>query len=94
MKINNITNPTVQSFNINDKKEENNFSTFLKNAINEVNDYELASQKLGTQAAMGEIENIQEVMIATEKSEIALQFTMEIKNKVLDAYKEIMRLQV
>lgn len=94
MKINNITNPSIKTFNIDDKKGQSNFSAFLKDAINEVNDYEVESQKLNTKAAIGEIDNIQEVMIAAEKSEIALQFTLEVKNKVLDAYKQIMRLQV
>ena len=66
----------------------------LADSLKKVNEYELDSERINTLAAMGKIENIHEVMIAAEKSKIALQFTVEVKNKVLDAYKEIMRLQV
>ncbi|QXM06153.1 flagellar hook-basal body complex protein FliE [Crassaminicella indica] len=94
MKINNITNPSINALNITQKKDHKDFSAFLKDSLKKVNDYELESQRINTLAAMGEIDNIHEVMIAAEKSKIALQFTVEVKNKVLDAYKEIMRLQV
>ncbi|WP_168198284.1 flagellar hook-basal body complex protein FliE [Crassaminicella thermophila] len=94
MKISNIINTSTNIFNNKGKKEERDFSTFLKDAIKKVNEYELDSQRLNMLSALGQIDNIHEVMIAAEKSEIALQFTIEVKNKVLDAYKEIMRLQV
>jgi flagellar hook-basal body complex protein FliE len=44
--------------------------------------------------AAGRTDNIHQVMIAAEKSDIALQFTMQIRNKILDAYNEIMRMQI
>lgn len=94
MKISNVINASTNMFNVKEKKEEKNFSVFLKDAIKKVNEYELNSQRLDMLSASGQIDNIHEVMIAAEKSEIALQFTIEVKNKVLDAYKEIMRLQV
>jgi flagellar hook-basal body complex protein FliE len=70
------------------------FVSFLKNAISDVNRYQLESTKLDELFASGATDNIHEVMIAAEKAEIALQFTLEIKNKIMDAYREIMRLQV
>ena len=42
----------------------------------------------------GKNENIHGLMIAQEKSSILLQFTMQVRNNVLEAYKEIMRLPV
>ncbi|MCT4606715.1 MAG: flagellar hook-basal body complex protein FliE [Marinisporobacter sp.] len=94
MKINNITNTPKNVFTINKEKNQQDFSAFLKDSLKKVNDYELASERVNTLAAAGGINNIHEVMIAAEKSKIALQFTVEVKNKVLDAYKQIMRLQV
>ncbi|MCT4618607.1 MAG: flagellar hook-basal body complex protein FliE [Marinisporobacter sp.] len=94
MKINDIANASKNVFNINKGKNQQDFSAFLKDSLKKVNDYELESEKINTLAAVGEINNIHEVMIAAEKSKIALQFTVEVKNKVLDAYKQIMRLQV
>ncbi|QZY56745.1 flagellar hook-basal body complex protein FliE [Crassaminicella profunda] len=94
MKINDVMQPSKNVFNITKEKNQQDFSTFLKDSLKKVNDYELDSERINTLAAVGEIDNIHEVMIAAEKSKIALQFTVEVKNKVLDAYKQIMRLQV
>lgn len=42
----------------------------------------------------GKNENIHSLMIAQEKGSILLQFTMQVRNQVLDAYREIMRMPV
>lgn len=42
----------------------------------------------------GKNENIHGLMVAQEKSSILLQFTMQVRNNVLEAYREIMRLPV
>lgn len=42
----------------------------------------------------GKDENIHNLMIAQEKSSILLQFTMQVRNNVLEAYREIMRIPV
>ena len=34
------------------------------------------------------------VLIAVEKADIALQFTLQVRNKIIDAYNEIMRMQI
>jgi flagellar hook-basal body complex protein FliE len=44
--------------------------------------------------AIGDIDNIHEVMIAQEKATVALQYTVQIRDKVLEAYNEIMRMQI
>ncbi len=44
--------------------------------------------------ATGQVESLDRVMIDMEKADIALQFTMQIRNKILDAYQEIMRMQI
>lgn len=94
MKVNSIMGQSQNMLNVNKKKDQGEFSHFLKDALGKVNEYEMKSQELKTLAAAGKIDNIHEVMIAGSKSEIAVQFTVEVKNKVLDAYKQVMRLQV
>lgn len=42
----------------------------------------------------GKNDNVHSLMIAQEKSSILLQFTMQVRNQLMDAYKEIMRLPV
>ena len=44
--------------------------------------------------ATGESNNISEVMIAAEKADIALKLMMSVRNKMIDAYQEIMRMQL
>ena len=43
---------------------------------------------------MGETDNIHNVMIAGSKANLALQMTIQVRNKVMDAYNEIMNMQI
>ena len=70
------------------------FADYLKNALYQVSDLENQSTDLTNAFAAGQTDNIHDVMIAAQKADIALQFTMQIRNKVMDAYSEIMRMQV
>lgn len=76
------------------KSERVSFSEFLNNAIQDVNKLQLESEQLNEAFAMGKNDNIHQVMIAAEKADIALQFTVQIRNKILEAYQEIMRMSV
>ena len=80
--------------NVSLPKDIKPFSEYLKNAVKETNTLLLESEKLADQFAAGRTDNIHEVLIAAEKASIALQFTTEIRNKILDAYNEIMRMQI
>jgi flagellar hook-basal body complex protein FliE len=71
-----------------------NFAELLNKAINNVNDLQNISNNLTNDLAAGKTDNIHEVMIAGEKADLALQFTMQVRNKILDAYSEIMRMQI
>lgn len=44
--------------------------------------------------ATGKADSLDRVMVDMEKADIALQFTMQVRNKILDAYQEIMRMQI
>ena len=70
------------------------FSMFLKDSISEVNDLQVKSDQITEQFAQGKVDNIHEVTIASEKANLALNLTMAVHNKVVDAYKELMRMQV
>ena len=70
------------------------FSTFLRESIEKVNLFEEEAKGYDFKIATGQLENIHEAMIATQKADIALQLTMQIRNKILEAYREIMRMQI
>lgn len=70
------------------------FSDYLKEALNSTNDLMIQSQNLSDAFAAGETDNIPQVMLAAEKADIAFQFTMQVRNKIMDAYSEIMRMSI
>ena len=46
------------------------------------------------QSLRGEIEDISQVVIAGQKAELALQLTLQVRNRAVSAYQELMRMQV
>ncbi|AMA72665.1 MULTISPECIES: flagellar hook-basal body complex protein FliE [Aneurinibacillus] len=70
------------------------FASYLKNALHEVNALQKASEKMNQGLAAGQIQDLHQVMIASQKSGIALELTMQLRNKVVEAYQEIMRMQI
>jgi flagellar hook-basal body complex protein FliE len=70
------------------------FSDYLNQALNNTNNLLLDADKLADDFAAGKTDNIHQVTIAAEKADIALQFTMQVRTKILDAYSEIMRMQI
>lgn len=74
--------------------EGETFKSVLEKSINEVNDLLTTSEQKTVGLAAGRSENLHEVAIATEKAETALKLLVQVRNKALEAYHEIMRMQV
>ncbi len=70
------------------------FADYLREAFNEVNDLQLKADRITRQFFAGEVEDLHQVMIATEQANLALQLTVQIRNKIIEAYQEISRMQV
>lgn len=71
------------------------FSSMLMKSINSVNDVQKEAGRLGDAFVMGDPSvSLAEVMIAKQKSGIAFEATLQVRNKLLGAYKEIMAMQV
>ena len=70
------------------------FMDFLNDAIKDANNLQVEAEQLNQAFATGMNDNLHQVMIASEKADIALQFTIQIRSKLLEAYQEIMRMQV
>lgn len=67
---------------------------FFSELVSKVNDMQVQSDKAIQGLASGENKNLHEVMIAVEKSSISFQFMTQVRNKALEAYQEVMRMQV
>lgn len=95
--INQIQTPFIQGLANPIAKPENKvegFGEIFKQALQEVNKAQQVSDKMTTGLATGQVENIHEVMIAAEKASLSLELTMQVRNKVVEAYQEVMRMQV
>jgi len=70
------------------------FGEVLREAITTVNDVQkqsdLAIQKLMT----GETQDLHTTLIAVQKADLSFQMMMQVRNKIVQAYQEIMRMQV
>lgn len=76
---------------------QESFDSVLASAMNmltETNDLQNDAQSAKIQFALGEAENAHDMQIAAAKATEALQYTVAIRDKMLDAYKEIMNMQI
>ncbi len=97
-KINGIQNVSgVNKSNPTSKTQENSnvdFSNMLKDAINDVNTLQKSADKAAVDYSTGKINDVHQVIIAAEKASLSLQLTSEVTGKIIDSYKEIMRMQL
>ena len=71
------------------------FAQALKAQLDQVNALQDDSRRLGERFAIGDDSvNLSDVMLATQKSSIALQATVQVRNKLVTAYHDIMNMQV
>lgn len=68
------------------------FSQVLSGALKQVSDLAQQADDLSQKLATGQVSDAHTVTIASEKATLALQLTVEIRNKVVEAYQEIMRM--
>lgn len=73
---------------------QESFKATLKSAIDGLNEKQQISDNLTNQLITGGNVELHEVMVASQKASITLNTTIEIRNKVIDAYQEIMRMTV
>ena len=88
--ITNSNLPAVKSAGEGDKS----FGELLAEVLGDVNKLQKDAEKASVDLATGNLQDISQVTIAAEKASIALQLTMQVRNKAVDAYQEIMRMQV
>ena len=70
------------------------FAAWLQNNLVEVNQQILQGDEKVRQLATGETANIHDVMLTLEKSKVSFELLLAVRNKVLEAYQELMRMQI
>lgn len=75
-------------------KSSNAFGDMLKNMVSDTNQAQAAGDKAVESLQAGSAQHLHEVMISVEEAEISLKMLVQMRNKALAAYEEIMRMQI
>lgn len=76
------------------EEDKSSFKNTLGGFLNEINDLQTKANASIENFATGKVENVHEVMIAMAKAEVSFKFMMEARNKLVETYKEVMRMQM
>ena len=71
-----------------------NFQNWLSNEMAELNNQIISSENKLEKLATGEFNNLHDVMISLEKAKLSFQLALQVRNKLLEGYQEIMRMQI
>ncbi len=75
-------------------EKDASFDNVLKQFVADVNSLQVQADELQTKLATDEVTDVHDVMIAVEKANISMELMLEIRNKIVEAYQEIMRMPV
>lgn len=70
------------------------FGKFLQDAVNNLQQVQSASDQATIQLAEGKPVDLHDVMIKTEQANLTFQLALQVRNKLLDSYQEVMRMSV
>lgn len=79
---------------IEEQEQGTSFKKTLSGFLDEVNDLQLKANESIENLATEKVKNVHEVMIAMAKAEVSFKFMMEARNKLVETYKEVMRMQI
>lgn len=91
-----LSNPNTVGKLVNDKQqvEGNSFSNVLKDAMGDINTQQVQAYDAMQSIATGKVENLQEAVRQIDEAELSLKLGLEVKNKALGAYKQVMAMQI
>jgi flagellar hook-basal body complex protein FliE len=98
--INSITGSSLlpeinpQKGNSTSNQDVSSFGDRVKKILGEINDSQLEAGEIAEQFATGEIEDVHDVMIAAEKAGVGLELVLEVRNRLIEAYREVTRMQM
>nr|WP_286338032.1 flagellar hook-basal body complex protein FliE [Hydrogenimonas cancrithermarum] len=84
----------LQSKNRVAKPEGSDFGDVLKESLEEVNDLQKEGEKAMSDIATGQVKDLHQAALAIDKAEMSMKLMLEVRNKAINAYKEILRTQI
>ncbi len=94
LNVTGLDSQKIQQVNQTLEKQSIDFSKLMVDALEKVNLDQYESQLASSAFLVGESDNIHDVKIAGMKAELSLNLAVEVTNKIISAYNEIMRLQL
>jgi flagellar hook-basal body complex protein FliE len=73
-------------------QQKSSFTAQLQESLGKVNDLQQQKDSMITAFATGESQNVHELMISLQKAGMAMSLTSAVRNKVLEAYRELMKM--
>ncbi len=70
------------------------FGDVLKDSLNTVNDLQHQADRAITDLATGGPTSLHDTMLALEKADLSFRLMMQVRNKIVEAYQEVVRMQV
>lgn len=89
-----LNNSNLQGSNSVTTDKQLSFEEILRDSFNQLNQLQLGADKSIQDMVLGKTDDIHSVMIALQKAQVSLQFAVQVRNKLVEAYQEIMRMQV
>lgn len=74
--------------------KQGDFGQWLDRQVGELNQQLQSSDQLVRQLAAGEFNNLHQVMMDLEKAKLNFELVMQVRNKMLEAYREVIRMQI
>ena len=94
MKIEQFAVPNIKTVATASQKAKESFSDVLKNSVEKVNNLQKEADAAIDDLALGDNKDVVQTIIAMEKADISFRLMMQVRNKIVQAYEEVMRMQV
>lgn len=92
--ISQVTNANLNPLNDNKPSSEIDFAEVLKKSIDETNEIQKDGEKALADIATGQVKDLHQAAIAINKAATSMKFMLEVRNKAVNAYKEILKTQM
>ncbi len=90
--LNAISNIQTNSKDV--QRSGSDFSSILDKTLGEVNSLQQKGDKAMSDLATGSVKDLHQAAIAIDKAELSMKLTLEVRNKAINAYKELARTQM
>lgn len=78
----------------NNENSQVNFGQILEDKLSEVNDKQVSAQEISKQFVEGDDVDVHQVMLSTEEAKLSLDLAIQVRNKLVDAYQELSKMQL